>query len=124
VIYDDDGGCVLLYSGGNWQTPGYGVASAAAPEPAGPWREDPRGGPLVTSASTGLVGPGHCSVLTDDAGRHHLFLHAWDVDSHRRRPHRMSLRVDGNRLSVGPPRPPVEAVPATATRNRRSVPRR
>ena len=27
--------------GGNWQTPGYGVAVATAPGPEGPWHEDP-----------------------------------------------------------------------------------
>ncbi len=33
VLDDADGGCVLLYSGGNWQTPGYGVAAATRPTP-------------------------------------------------------------------------------------------
>jgi hypothetical protein len=108
VLDDGEGGCVLLYSGGNWQTPGYGVAVATAPGPTGPWQEDPDAGPLVTSASTGLVGPGHCSVLTDERG-HHLFLHAWDAGAHRRRPHRMSLRLSGSGVSVGPPRAPAKS---------------
>lgn len=103
VLDDGHGGCVLLYSGGNWQTPGYGVAVATAPSPTGPWHEDPGAGPLVSSAGTGLVGPGHCSVLTDDHGRHHLFLHAWDPGATRRRPHRMTLRCTDGRLQVGPP---------------------
>jgi beta-xylosidase len=102
VVDDGAGGCVLLYSGGNWQTPGYGVATATAPGPTGPWHEDADAVPLVTSASTGLLGPGHCSVLTDDYGRQSLFLHAWDPDSRRRRPHRLDLRLDGDRISVGP----------------------
>ncbi len=93
VLDDGAGGCILLYSGGNWQTPGYGVAVATAPGPSGPWREAPDADPLVTSASTGLVGPGHCSVLSVD-GVHHLFLHAWDPGVERRRPHRMRLCVD------------------------------
>ena len=103
VLDDGRGGCVLLYSGGNWQTPGYGVAVASAPSPTGPWYEDPATGPLVSSAGTGLVGPGHCSVLTDDHGQHHLFLHAWDPGATRRRPHRMTLRCTDGRLQVGPP---------------------
>lgn len=103
VIHDGEGGCVLLYSGGNWQTPGYGVAVATAPGPEGPWHEDLDRGPVVSSTSTGLIGPGHCSVLPDDLGHHHLFLHAWDPDSHRRRPHRLTLRVDDGRVTVGPP---------------------
>ena len=105
VLDDGAGGCVLLYSGGNWQTAGYGVAAATAPWPTGPWHEDALDGPVVTSASTGLRGPGHCSVLTDERGRHHLFLHAWDDDSSVRRPHRMSLHLEGGRVVVGPAEP-------------------
>jgi len=103
VLDDGAGGCLLLYSGGNWQTPGYGVATASAPGPTGPWHEDAGAGPVVTSESTGLHGPGHCSVLTDDAGRHHLFLHAWDDGSSVRRPLRMALHLTGSEVSVGPP---------------------
>ena len=94
VLDDGEGGCILLYSGGNWQTPGYGVAVAHAPHPLGPWTEEPDAEPLITSTGTGLSGPGHCSVLTDDSGRLHLFLHAWDPTSNRRRPHRLPLRVE------------------------------
>ncbi len=102
VIDDGRGGVILLYSGGNWQTPGYGVAVATAPTPEGPWREDPDAQPVLTSASTGLIGPGHCSVLDDESGGHHLFLHAWDPTSHRRRPHRLHLSVESGEVTVGP----------------------
>lgn len=102
AVLDDGDRCVLLYSGGNWQTPGYGVAVATAPTPEGPWVED-TGGPVVTSASTGLVGPGHCSLLPDGAGGHHVFLHAWDPASERRRPHRMTLRIDDGHVTVDHP---------------------
>ena len=103
VLDDGAGGCVLLYSGGNWQTPGYGVADATAPRPQGPWTEDPERGPVVTSESTGLIGPGHCSVLTDRDGTHHLILHAWDETLQRRRPHRMALQVGPEGVTVSPP---------------------
>ncbi|MFC7492253.1 MULTISPECIES: glycoside hydrolase family 43 protein [unclassified Knoellia] len=108
VMDDGEGGCLLLYSGGNWQTPGYGVALASAPAPTGPWHEDPDRGPVVTSAGTGLIGPGHCSVLTDEDGSRHLILHAWDPSLDRRRPHRLALHVDGRQVSVSsdPPAPP------------------
>ena len=102
VLDDGHGGCLLLYSGGNWQTAGYGVAVATAPGPEGPWHEDPDRDPVVSSASTGLIGPGHCSVLIGDGDERHLFLHAWDARSHRRRPHRMSLRLVDGGVSVGP----------------------
>ena len=102
VLDDGHGGCLLFYSGGNWQTAGYGVAVATAPGPEGPWHEDPDRDPVVSSASTGLIGPGHCSVLVGDVDERHLFLHAWDPRSHRRRPHRMSLRLVDGGVSVGP----------------------
>lgn len=103
VLDDGDGGCIMLYSGGNWQTPGYGVAVATAPRPEGPWHEDPTRGPVVTSAGTGLAGPGHCSVLTDEDGSRHLFLHAWDPTAQRRRPHRMTLHVGNGEVEVTDP---------------------
>lgn len=108
VLDDGGGGYLLLYSGGNWQTPNYGVAVATARDAAGPWQEDPDQGPLITSAGTGLIGPGHCSVLTDDDGSRHVFLHAWDPTLQRRRPHRLTLHVDGAqvRVSAEPPTPP------------------
>ncbi len=92
----------MLYSGGNWQTPGYGVAAATAPSPEGPWHEVAPAGPFITSASTGLVGPGHCSTVRDESGRYHLFLHAWDEAGTRRRPHRLGLDLDGERPRVLP----------------------
>lgn len=101
LLDDGDGGLLMLYSGGNWQTPGYGVAVAAAPAPEGPWHEDVAQGPVVTSASSGLIGPGHCSLLSSD-GAHHLFIHAWDPSVQRRRPHRMSLEVRAGRVTVSP----------------------
>lgn len=102
VLDDGHGGCILLYSGGNWQTPGYGVAVATAPSPSGPWLQDPEAQPVITSASTGLIGPGHCSVLTDATGEHQLFLHAWDEALIRRQPHRLPLRVEDGVVTVGP----------------------
>ena len=103
VLDDGAGGCLLLYSGGNWQTPGYGVAVATAASPDGPWHEDLTHGPVVSSGSTGLVGPGHCSVLVDDDGTQHLFLHAWDPALQRRRPHRMELRLEAGGVVVEHP---------------------
>lgn len=90
----------LLYSGGNWQTPGYGVAVATATSVQGPWREDVGEGPFITSASVGLVGPGHCSVLPAEDGRQHLFLHAWDEHGERRRPYRFTLDVTADHPEV------------------------
>ena len=68
VLDDGAGGCVLLYSGGNWQTAGYGVAAATAPWPDRALARGCPRRPGGDSASTGLRGPGHCSVLTDEQG--------------------------------------------------------
>ena len=74
-------------------------AAASAPTVQGPLTEEP-GGPLVTSASTGLVGPGHCSIVPEPDGRHHLFLHAWNTEGVSRRPHRLVLDLTGDRPAV------------------------
>jgi len=100
TLDDGAGRYALLYSGGNWQTPGYGVAVATASALKGPWHEDPDRGQLITSAGTGLIGPGHCSVLTDEDGSRHLFLHAWDPTLERRRPHRLTLHVEHSHFWV------------------------
>ncbi len=92
----------LFYSGGNWQTPGYGVAAATAASVEGPWHELEPAGPFITSASTGLIGPGHCSLVRDGSGRIHVFLHAWDETGERRRPHRLALDLDGERPRASP----------------------
>jgi arabinan endo-1,5-alpha-L-arabinosidase len=105
AVLHTDHGYLLLYSGGNWQTPGYGVATATAPTPQGPWHENPDHPQILTSTSTGLTGPGHCSILTDDTGTHHLFLHAWDPTLNRRRPHHMTLHLHHDTITVHTPHP-------------------
>lgn len=80
------GGYWCLYSGGNWQRPSYGVSVASAPHPLGPWREEPSDGPLVVRTRPGAVhGPGHASVVADDAGTDWLVYHAWDPAGTARR---------------------------------------
>ncbi|RZS86869.1 glycosyl hydrolase family 43 [Motilibacter rhizosphaerae] len=75
----------MLYSGGNWQGEGYGVGLAAAASLDGDWA--PVGeGPSVLSSASGLLGPGHCSVLLAE-GRDFLVFHAWDDARRLRRPH-------------------------------------
>ena len=75
-----------LYSGGNWQRPSYGVSVAWAPHPLGPWTETPGDGPAVIRTRPGVAhGPGHASVVTDDAGTDWLVYHAWDPAGTARR---------------------------------------
>lgn len=92
---------LLMYSGGNFQTPGYGMAAASADSVLGPWVEDPQG-PFVTSESTGLHGPGHCSLVAPAEGDLEVYLHAWDVEGTRRRPHRLVVDTSQERPRVLP----------------------
>lgn len=77
-----------LYSGGNWEEAGYGVSAVWAQTPLGPWHEPDRAaaGPTVVRTVPGVVhGPGHASVVTDDAGADWLVYHAWDAAGTARR---------------------------------------
>lgn len=90
-----EGPCVIarggryfcLYSGGNWQTGGYGVGFAAADHPLGPWRHGAGGGPSVLRERPGeVLGPGHNSyVLGPDGRTEFLVYHAWDPARRARR---------------------------------------
>jgi len=88
AVVHRDGVYWLLYAGGNWQTPGYGVGVATAPSPAGPWQLHVDGPSVLASdARSGLVGPGHCSTVTDADNVDHLVFHAWDETATVRRPY-------------------------------------
>ena len=69
----------LFFSGGSWEGEGYGTSYATAPGPLGPWTH--AGGDaaaLLNTASTGLTGPGHVSVLSLGPDDHVIAYHAWD----------------------------------------------
>ena len=91
-----DGRYWCLYSGGNWQNPSYGVSVASAPHPLGPWTEEPGEGPQVIRTQPGARGPGHASVVGDDAGDDWLVYHAWDDAGTARRMCIDRLRWTGN----------------------------
>lgn len=75
----------LVYSGGNWQTPGYGLGIAVSDRPDGPW--EVLGEAAVDLGMPGThAGAGHASVVTDSAGDDHLVLHAWDTAAGVRQP--------------------------------------
>lgn len=81
----------MCYSGGNWHQAGYGVALAAAGHPQGPWHQQGDGATFLSSAKTGLTGPGHNSLLTDLLGFDRAVFHAWDEHHTRRRPYVAAL---------------------------------
>lgn len=75
----------LFFSGGRWEGDGYGVSVATAPHPLGPWTHEAREAADVLSTQlTGLLGPGHNSVLRLDDGSDLIAFHAWDAVGGRR----------------------------------------
>jgi beta-xylosidase len=75
-----------LYSGGSWRSADYGVSFAVADSPLGPFVEPPADGPTLLRGVPGRVlGPGHCSVITDREGTDWLVYHAWDAEMTARR---------------------------------------
>jgi beta-xylosidase len=93
-----DGRYFLLYSGGAWEEPGYGVSYAVAEHPAGPYHE-PVTGPVVLRTRPGeVLGPGHNSVVEGPRGDDWIVYHAWD-------PARTARRMCIDRLAWGPEGP-------------------
>jgi beta-xylosidase len=80
VIYKE-GRYYCFYSGGNWQTPGYGVGCGISDTVTGPYR-DPwsRQAACVLSTIPGkLIGPGHNSVIVGpDQETYFIVYHSWN----------------------------------------------
>lgn len=96
---------VLLYSGGSWEGPDYGVSYATAPAPLGPWAHPDADIPLVLSrVLTGQRGPGHNSVL-DHSDSTVIAYHAWNDQGTERQMHIAPLRWDRTVPSVDAPGP-------------------
>lgn len=79
-VVERDGLYYCFYSGGNWQTHGYGVSYAVATHPLGPWTHAEGGEPLVLKQRPGgLLGPGHNSyTVAPDGVTGMIVYHAWD----------------------------------------------
>ncbi len=81
----------LIYSGGAWNTPNYGIGFAIADHPMGPWHHDAElhaRGPTVLRGTNELVGPGHASIVSGpDDKTDWLVYHAWDSAHTARRMH-------------------------------------
>ncbi|MEC5148840.1 glycoside hydrolase family 43 protein [Cryobacterium sp. GrIS_2_6] len=70
----------MFFSGGSWEGDNYGVSFARAEHPLGPWHHDARSEPdVLSTALTGLAGPGHNSLVTGPAGEIDIAYHAWDA---------------------------------------------
>ena len=92
----------LMFSGGRWGGAGYGVDVVHADRVTGPYAgEHPDAPQLLSTALTGLPGPGHHSVTTGPDGLEYLAFHAWSPDRRHRRMHLapMAWTPDGPRLA-------------------------
>lgn len=101
-----DGRYHCLYSGGRWETAGYGVDCLVADQVMGPYRDEgAETGPRVLQSVPGQVlGPGHCSVtVAPDGVTPMLVYHAWDAQRTARRMciDPLLFTADGPRL-LGP----------------------
>lgn len=96
-----DGAYHLFFSGGSWEGSGYGVSVATAASPLGPWTHiaAPQADVLST-AITGLVGPGHNSVLRIPGAIDVIGYHAWNSDRTRRQMYLDRLDWTGDVPSV------------------------
>jgi arabinan endo-1,5-alpha-L-arabinosidase len=74
----------LLYSGGAWEEPTYGVSYAIADHPLGPFHEPVTGPVVLQTVPDRVLGPGHCSVVQDADGADWIAYHAWDPGRTRR----------------------------------------
>lgn len=105
-----DGRYWCLYSGGAWETEGYGLSFAVADTPLGPFTDPPGppGARILRTVPGRVLGPGHASVVTTPAGHDYLAYHAWD-------PARTRRRMFLDRLEWGPDGP-LPTVPSTTPR--------
>lgn len=86
AVVAEGGRYYLLYSGGNWQSDGYGVGYAVADTALGPYHEPESGPAVLRGAGDCVIGPGHNSVAIGPDGRTRFIVyHAWDRDLTARR---------------------------------------
>ncbi len=68
-----------IYSGGCWETPGYGLAYGVAEHPLGPYKDmGTAGGACLLHGNEQFYGPGHNSLTEGPDGQTYVVYHAWD----------------------------------------------
>ena len=81
VLYKD-GLYYCFYSGGNWQTPGYGVGCGVSDTIVGPYKDvwSSDSASVLSSKGDKLIGPGHNSViLGPDQQTWFIVYHSWNT---------------------------------------------
>ena len=71
-----EGSYVLFYSGGWWESDGYGIGYATGPAPLGPFQKMTDKDPWLASED-GMAGPGGAEVFRDTEGGWRMVFHAW-----------------------------------------------
>lgn len=87
AVIRHDGKYHLFYSGGNWQTPGYGVGHAASDTLLGPYADEQsvERASVIHTLPGKLIGPGHNSlVLGPDGETWFNVYHSWNDDRTKR----------------------------------------
>lgn len=82
-----DGKYQLFYSGGNWQTPGYGVGCAVSDTVMGTYVDShsKTAASVVHSVPGELIGPGHNSVVLGPDGKTWFNVyHSWNLERTKR----------------------------------------
>ncbi len=82
-----DGRYHCFYSGGNWQTPGYGVGCAVSDTVTGPYVDShsKEGAAVLSTVPGKLIGPGHNSVVLGPDGETWFNVyHSWNPERTKR----------------------------------------
>ncbi len=85
VLHDKRYYC--FYSGGNWETPGYGVGFGVADAVTGPYTDtsDRDGAAVLHGGHDGLIGPGHNSIVVGPDDRTDFIVyHSWNKERTKR----------------------------------------
>jgi GH43 family beta-xylosidase len=93
-----------MYSGGFYREATYGIGTAWADDPRGPWTKDPAN-PIFRSGER-ITGPGHHSVVVaPDGVTPYAVYHAYDGDRPGRKVHIDRVFWCGDRPAIGAGRP-------------------
>lgn len=64
----------MFYSANDFRNPDYAVGYATADHPLGPWKKSEQN-PVISRRMTGMNGPGHGDIFTDDKGKMYYVFH-------------------------------------------------
>jgi arabinan endo-1,5-alpha-L-arabinosidase len=83
----------LLYSANSYSGDKYVTGYATAPELSGPYTKSPQ--PLLSTSTTGIIGPGGQDVVQGPGGSDYLAVHGWDEGLSKRELYLLPLSWQG-----------------------------